>query len=243
MKYCEDFAALLDLWLDGELPPEEMVRVQAHLNECPACRAYVDDALAIRASFPQAEDTPVPDGFAEGVMAAIRAQAAPRKKPRPWLKAALPLAACLALVILVRSGPLSQPKFEYTADTASSAALTAETETAVEEEAPAELAREKQASGAQSDEAPAAEMAMAPAAAAFPAPEAAKEAPALTLTADQAGDLLADFSPAEETEDALRYRLTAGEYETLLEQLAQAGIVPETPGEAGDTVVVEVLKD
>ena len=47
----------------------------------------------------------------------------------------------------------------------------------------------------------------------------------------------------EETEDALRYRLTAGEYETLLEQLAQAGIVPETPGEAGDTVVVEVLKD
>lgn len=113
----------------------------------------------------------------------------------------------------------------------------------MEEEAPAELAREKQASGAQSDEAPAAEMAMAPAAAAFPAPEAAEEAPALTLTADQAGDLLADFSPVEETEDALRYRLTAGEYETLLEQLAQAGIVPETPGEAGDTVVVEVLKD
>ena len=69
MKYCEDFAALLDLWLDGELPPEEMVRVQAHLDECPACRAYVDDALAIRASFPQVEDTPVPDGFAEGVMA------------------------------------------------------------------------------------------------------------------------------------------------------------------------------
>ena len=54
MKYCENFAALLDPFVDGELSPDEMARVQAHLDGCPACRAYVDDALAIRASFPDA---------------------------------------------------------------------------------------------------------------------------------------------------------------------------------------------
>ena len=78
MKYCENFAALLDPFVDGELSPGEMARVQAHLDECPACRAYVDDALAIRAAFPDAEDTELPDGFAESVMARIQAEAVPR---------------------------------------------------------------------------------------------------------------------------------------------------------------------
>ena len=47
MKYCEEYAALLDLFVDGELSLEEMLRVQEHLDTCPACRAYVDDALAM----------------------------------------------------------------------------------------------------------------------------------------------------------------------------------------------------
>ena len=46
MKYCESYAALLDLFVDGELSLEEMLEVQAHLDECPACRAYVDDNLS-----------------------------------------------------------------------------------------------------------------------------------------------------------------------------------------------------
>ena len=46
--------ALLDAFVDGELTSEEMISVQSHLDECPECRAYVDDALAIRASFPGA---------------------------------------------------------------------------------------------------------------------------------------------------------------------------------------------
>ena len=44
--------ALLDAFVDGELTSEEMISVQSHLDECPECRAYVDDVLAIRASFP-----------------------------------------------------------------------------------------------------------------------------------------------------------------------------------------------
>ena len=52
MKCCEEYAALLDPFVDGELTPEEMERVREHLEDCPGCRAYVDDALAIRAGFP-----------------------------------------------------------------------------------------------------------------------------------------------------------------------------------------------
>ena len=53
MKYCEEYAALLDLYVDGELSGEEAARVRAHLESCPSCQAYVDGALAIRAAFPE----------------------------------------------------------------------------------------------------------------------------------------------------------------------------------------------
>ena len=104
MDTCQEFAALLDLYADGELPPAEAERVQAHLETCGVCRSYVDDIQAIRAAFPTIEDTPVPEGFADGVMAAIRAGKAPRKRqsaPR-WARVALPLAACLAIFAVVQ---------------------------------------------------------------------------------------------------------------------------------------------
>lgn len=113
MKYCEKYAALLDLFVDGELTPEEMVRVQAHLAACPGCQAYVDDALAIRAGFPDAEETAVPEGFAEGVMERVRrdvkrermAVERKRRSFRRWAGTFGVLAACCALVIFVRTGP------------------------------------------------------------------------------------------------------------------------------------------
>ena len=109
MKYCNDYAASLDLFVDGELTTAEMADVQAHLDTCPGCRAYVDDALAMRAAFPEVEDTVVPEGFAASVMAAVAAST-PAKKPvrkNHWLKVAMPLAACLAMVIVLQNGPVA----------------------------------------------------------------------------------------------------------------------------------------
>ena len=129
MKYCEDYAALLDPYIDGELSPEDTARVREHLTECGGCRAYVQAALLLRENFPEIEETEVPDGFAESVMGAIRSGAAPQKKRRaPWAKVLLPLAACCAIVILVRSLPVGVP----TADTASADAVT---EAAVQDDA------------------------------------------------------------------------------------------------------------
>lgn len=97
--------ALLDAFVDGELTSDEMVQVQAHLDECPECRAYVDDAMAIRAAFPTAEDLPLPADFAKNVMAAVTKTPQSRPKKQPWGKLAA-AAACLALIVLVQHGTL-----------------------------------------------------------------------------------------------------------------------------------------
>ena len=265
MKYCENFAALLDPFVDGELSPDEMARVQAHLDGCPACRAYVDDALAIRASFPDAEDTPVPDGFAESVMARIRAEAAPqaeaasqaeavpqKKTFRPWLNALASLAACCAIVLL------AAPMFSHSSKTeaAPAEAPAAAADTAASTERAMEFALTEEAPAGESAEESREDLASSKLYDAAPSPSAAADSGAtayfteadpaswLTLTAEEAGSLLADFTPAEETETELRYELTSGELETLLAALSEAGIVPSGelhPAEMEDSYVLVIV--
>ena len=98
-----EHTALLDAFVDGQLTAEEMTEVQAHLAECPDCRAYVDDALTIRASFPTEEEPALPEGFAGRVMQAVAKAPQSRPKKQPWGRLAA-AAACLALVILVQHG-------------------------------------------------------------------------------------------------------------------------------------------
>ncbi|MDN0033404.1 zf-HC2 domain-containing protein [Oscillibacter valericigenes] len=98
MKICENYALLLDQFLDGELSKEDEALVREHLVSCPACAAYVADAMAIRAAFEDLDEIEVPEGLSDGVMAVIRAHAAPRKKNHRWMKAAASLAACAAIV-------------------------------------------------------------------------------------------------------------------------------------------------
>lgn len=69
--------------------------MREHLHTCDGCRAYVQAALAIRDAFPEAEDTPVPDGFAAGVMAAIRRTPPPEAPETPVGKDAAPLGRLL----------------------------------------------------------------------------------------------------------------------------------------------------
>ncbi len=287
MRYCEEYAALLDCYVDGELSPEEMARVQAHLDTCPGCRAYVDDALAIRAALPGVEETEVPEGFAEQVLEAVRsreAAAKPRRKT-PWMKVLVPLAACFALVLLVQSRTFGGGSTEsaappqsaaqdaavpYAADSGGAAeekslARADENTTAeMPEIAPAGIAESAPAgesgSGAAADSGGAVSQAPVPAGEDGAAPEPrvktnlmAQEAPValpvLTLTAEEAGELLAAYTPVQETETAYQYLLSAAEYAALLDALGQADAPQShaalTGGDAGterETVLVEVLK-
>ena len=251
MKYCDDYAALLDLYVEGELSPEEMSRVRDHLDRCPGCRAYVDDALAIRAAFPDVEDVEVPAGFAEGVMARVQKEAASKKKQStPWRKVLPTLVACCAVVILLRSVPGMFSGRKAEAPAAMDAAAPAMTmESASEEKS--EAAMEEPAAmmdrqiAADSNAVTAAEE--APVECAEPQ-EAEKAAGPYTYTASgtvytsiltlppEGAELMAEYTPVHESGTEARYELTAQEAEALLVQLEHAsfsyqsedGITPTT---------------
>ena len=155
MKYCEEYAALLDLFVDGELPPEEAERVRGHLEGCPGCRAYVDDALALRAAFPDVEDTVIPEGFTEGVMERIRTSQTrdtkvvelKRRNLRRWVGTVAAMAACCGLIVLARTGPAAPAGGESPMDRMESAAPSAvyhtDGETGIQPQAAPEAADEE----------------------------------------------------------------------------------------------------
>lgn len=110
MEPCEKLSALLDAFIDGELPEAEMDRVRRHLTECASCRAYVADAFAMREALEDLADVQMPEGFAQNVMDAVRsAPPQVQRKRRPFrpVRILAPLAACLAIVAVVQLGPLS----------------------------------------------------------------------------------------------------------------------------------------
>lgn len=266
MKYCEEYAALLDLFVDGELPPEELERVREHLADCPGCQAYVDDAMTIRAGFPEVEETAVPEGFAEGVMERIRASGgesgAKRRPFRRWIGTAAALAACCALVVLARTGggtsgsPAAPAGGAMTSVYGSAADAGAAPQMAEDAEESAQIptaAREgayDTADTAAGENAEGSVRSMMAAAApaktesedAAPEEKAAAdmdgaEEMALCLTAQEAGDLLDGFTPEQEDASERRYTLSLEEYEALLKALGRWEKLPDTPGGSFQVVV------
>lgn len=256
MKYCEEYAALLDLFVDGELAGPEMEQVRDHLAECPGCRAYVDDALAIRAGFPDVEETDVPEGFAEGVMERVREDSARdqkivklrRRGIRRWMGTAAALAACCALVILVRTGPGNESAVPAGEDSAAcdTAGIAESGEAGIAPQAAPESAEAPKEDVLEAGPAARSKamdlynneqvLAVAPTAGAAPAaaaPEAAmddsarEEMDALYLTAEEAGDLLDGFSAVWENAVEWRYELNEEEFRALLEALDRPEEMPE----------------
>ena len=222
MKYCNDYAALLDLFVDGELTPAEMVDVQAHLDTCPGCRAYVDAAFAMRAAFPDTEDTVVPAGFADAVMAAVRRSPRQGKRKTPWVKVLTPLAACCAIVILLQSGTFFRTQEDAGFFMAKSEAMM-QADSAMISTA-AEAGKSSATGGALADQVPM-EAVMESSAAVPMAPgisaDDAAEAPAVIyatvvyLTAEHM-DLLPMQEPIAETAEELHYELSPEAAEELL---------------------------
>ena len=141
--------ALLDAFVDGELTSDEMIQVQAHLDECPACQAYVDDALAIRAAFPTEDTVPLPADFTENVMKAVAKAPQSRPKKQPWGKLAA-AAACLAVIVLVQHGALGGTG---STDSASAYDTAAMMDVATTESAAAERSMDSPSAGAESEDA------------------------------------------------------------------------------------------
>ena len=231
MKYCNDFAALLDLFVDGELNPEDMIRVQEHLEHCPGCRAYVDAAFAMRAAFPDTDDTEVPEGFTDSVMETVRLHPRRSKRKTPWVKVLTPLAACCAIVILLQSGPMlgssrndSSPFAPAGAgmDNAKKSEAMLADAMSPAGEATWDYVKEESSTAYYSDSYTYAAEPESPAAPIFPAESAdevsTRYAMELYLPAE-CKELLNDVVPVAETGNDIRYELNPSAYEALQAQL------------------------
>jgi len=246
MNTCESYVALLDAFAEGDLFTEDMVRVQQHLNECPDCQAYLEDLFTIRAAFPNVEDTEVPEGFLNNVMAAVaehpQVSAAPavKKKKSHWIQITASLAACCAIVLLLQGGPFGVRKQETAFDVAyTSAAKTSEpvkTEAAVIAEEPAAAAPETEegfaSGGADSHVLEDHTEYAADVKNKVSDTPAAQNERIVSITYQhimelpaEAAPLLEDFAPADETEDTILYHVYMTDYAIIQSRLADAGII------------------
>ena len=101
MSHCDKYIEMASLYIDGELPENEVPELMEHLAGCRDCRRYyevfsgVSDALG--------DEVKAPEGFAAAVMDAVGAAAAPKKAVKPRRRGLVAkyaaMAACLALVI------------------------------------------------------------------------------------------------------------------------------------------------
>lgn len=102
MRDCGTYEAWISALLDGELDPKYQVELMDHLADCPGCRQYFDDLMAMGDALADMEAS-APGDFAQSVMDAVaRTPQVPAKKDRraarPWRRWAA-MAACLVLAV------------------------------------------------------------------------------------------------------------------------------------------------
>jgi anti-sigma factor RsiW len=94
---CEWIRDLIADYIYGGLTEAEVEAVERHLADCPACLAEVEGTRRALATVDRAGLGSAPDGLAEDVIAGVAAELV---RPRPWLRVAVSLAACLALAVV-----------------------------------------------------------------------------------------------------------------------------------------------
>lgn len=87
----------IEALLDGELTGPEGDAVLAHLRACPGCRSYYRQLLAMEQAL-RADTAPVPEDLLADIMNRVHATSQ-RRRPKPWLRAAMGMAACLVVVL------------------------------------------------------------------------------------------------------------------------------------------------
>lgn len=87
----------IEALLDGELTGPEGDAVLAHLRDCPGCRSYYRQLLAMEQAL-RADTAPVPEDLLADIMGRVH-DTPQRHRPKPWLRAAMGMAACLVVVL------------------------------------------------------------------------------------------------------------------------------------------------
>ena len=87
----------IEALLGGELVGPEQDAVLAHLRDCPGCRSYYRQLLAMEQAL-RADTDPVLDDLLPDIMNRVHATPQHRRRS-PWLRAVMGMAACLVVVL------------------------------------------------------------------------------------------------------------------------------------------------
>lgn len=128
MPNCEYFEELCSASLDGELTRAQKRELDAHLAECPACAAYLEDLKLLRTAWGDLKE-PLPEELHEKIMGGIMAEANKKVVPMEKKKRRPPvftmIAAAAACVMLAVSGVFSNLGASQTGATGAADAGTA----------------------------------------------------------------------------------------------------------------------
>ncbi len=106
MAYHDEYLELISAAIDGALSPAELERLNAHLAQCPECKALYRELSALHTALSDLPPVEVPAGLHDRVMKAVAAEqvlpfapAEKKKAPVHWQRW-LASAAVLALVLM-----------------------------------------------------------------------------------------------------------------------------------------------
>jgi anti-sigma factor RsiW len=69
---CREFVELVTDYLEGTLPDEERVRLEAHLAECDGCSGYLEDMRRLVGSLHEVAEPPPDPETREALLRAFR---------------------------------------------------------------------------------------------------------------------------------------------------------------------------
>jgi hypothetical protein len=87
MSACRDYLDFLSEALDRPLWPEDQAQLEAHLKDCPACRAAQEELRWVQGQLQSLEGVEPPPWMTAKIMARVRAEAAPSF----WRRLLLPM--------------------------------------------------------------------------------------------------------------------------------------------------------
>ena len=98
MKCCEQYAAALSAFMDGELSENEKEEVLSHVEHCQNCREYLSELMIVHTMFEEMPELDAPEGFSERVLERVHEEKRARSRHRrAWPRV---LAACFALLVV-----------------------------------------------------------------------------------------------------------------------------------------------
>ena len=116
MKCCEQYAAALSAFVDGELSENEKEELLAHVEHCRNCREYLSELMIVHTMFEEMPELDAPEGFSERVLERVHEEKrAKTRHRRAWPRV---LAACFALLVITAAAWKLMPAMGSTGDSA-----------------------------------------------------------------------------------------------------------------------------